>query len=176
MEQVAPQTEFKPNIYPIMYWAILYGVMAAIALLLFKLLADYLTFLWFPVFLGGMVWGGYRKYKQDKKSWMTGKGIVGTSKSAVEEFKDAARDIAQASQEMVSRHAQEDAEAVIAQQETPAVQPEMPIETQTETEVAPIPEVVPEAEIPAESEEIVTQEPEEPEDPRNPQSPTQPLV
>lgn len=164
MEQTTPQAEFKPNIYPIMYWAILYGVMAAIALLLFKLIADYLTFLWFPVFLGGMIWGGYRKYKQDKKAWMTGKGIVGTSKSAVEEFKDAARDIAQASQEMVSRHAQEDAEAVIAQQvpeATPAEESIPEIETSAEPEY------------PAEHEEIVTQESEEP---RNPQSPTQPLV
>lgn len=165
--------EYKPNIYPIMYWAILYGVIAAVALLVFKLLAEYLTYLWFPVFLAGMIWGGYRKYTQDKKTWMAGKGLVGTSKSPVEEFKDAARDIAQASREMVAKNAKEDAQAAIIQQEAqgePTLQEAL---EEQAAESAPAPESIPQTETPAELEEIVTQEPEEP---RPPQSPTQPLV
>jgi choline-glycine betaine transporter len=165
MDQNTPQGEYKPNIYPIMYWAILYGIVAAFVLLVISMLANYITVLWFPVFLAGVVWGGYRKYKQDKAAWAQSQGTPNAPKTPVEEFKDAARDIAQASREMIARQAQEDAQAVqtvqeeIAQEEATVAAAETPAE---ET----IPEATPE-------EEIVTQQPEEP---RTPQSPLQPLV
>lgn len=112
MEQ-APQQGYKPNIYPIMYWAILYGVLCALALLVIKLLSDFITLLWFPVFLVGFLWGGYRKYKKDKDAWVRQSGSISLNaspenpKSALAEFKDAARDIAQASQEIVTRRAED---------------------------------------------------------------------
>lgn len=149
MEDTTPQNEYKPNIYPIMYWAILYGALSALALFVLKLLSDFITILWFPVFLAGLVWGGFRKYKQDKTAWMQGKGIVGTSKSVVEEFKDAARDITQATQEMVSRHAQEDAASAIATQEAQVQQDQLAIQDE-----AALPQQ------PSQTEQIITQEPE----------------
>lgn len=151
MEDTTPQNEYKPNIYPIMYWAILYGALSALALFVLKLLSDFITILWFPVFLAGLVWGGFRKYKQDKAAWMQGKGIVGTQKSAVDEFKDAARDITQATQEMVSRHAQEDAASAIATQEAQAAQDQLAIQDE-----AALPQQ------PSQPEQIITQEPEKP--------------
>lgn len=116
--------DYKPNIYPIMYWAVLYGALSALGLFAVYLLASFITVLWFPVFLAGLLWGGFRKYKQDKAVWMNANGVSNTPKSAVDEFKDAARDIAQASQEMVTRHAQEDADAVTAAQEAAGTTPQ----------------------------------------------------
>jgi hypothetical protein len=100
--------EYKPNIYPIMYWAILYGVVTTLVLFALNLLASYMSLLWFPIFLVGLIWGGYRRYEKDKKNWMEGQGLVGTSKAPLEEFKDAVRDIAQATQEMIAKHKAED--------------------------------------------------------------------
>ncbi|OGY31693.1 MAG: hypothetical protein A3C02_00330 [Candidatus Andersenbacteria bacterium RIFCSPHIGHO2_02_FULL_45_11] len=156
------KNEYKPNIYPIMYWALLYGALSALALFVLKLLSDFITILWFPVFLAGLIWGGFRKYKQDKAAWMAGKGIVGTQKSAVDEFKDAARDITQATQEMVSRHAQEDAAAVVAAQEAQVQQDTLAIQDEAALpESAPIPPQPPqEQQSSPESEQIITQEPE----------------
>ena len=154
MDQQPPQTEYKPNIYPIMYWGILYGVIAALALLTIRLLADFISVLWFPVFLAGLIWGGYRKYVQDKAAWMQSTGTPsttqsGTSKSPVEEFKAAARDIAQAGREMIARQAVEDAVTDQAEQ----------IE-QTETPIA----------------ETIQKEAPQQEEQTPPQSPLQPLV
>lgn len=154
METPTPQNEYKPNIYPIMYWALLYGALCALALFALKLLSDFIVILWFPVFLAGVIWGGFRKYKQDKASWMQGKGIVGTKKSPVDEFKDAARDIAQASQEMVARHAKEDADAVIATQEAQAQQDQLAIQDEVALPESPA--------TPQEDGQIITQEPEKP--------------
>lgn len=174
MNQTPPQGEYKPNIYPIMYWAILYGIIAAFVLLVISMLASFITVLWFPVFLAGVVWGGFRKYKQDKAAWSQGQGVPSTPKTPVEEFKDAARDIAQASREMMARQAQEDTAAAqaVGQQGTPeetvAVAEEVPAE---ETPVA-VPEI-PVTEVPTEEEEIITQQPDES---QKPQSPLQPLV
>ncbi len=151
-QQQSTEQDYKPNLYPIMYWAILYGVIAALALLALKLLSDYITVLWFPVFLAGLIWGGFRKYKQDKAIWMQGRGIVSTKKSAIEEFKDAAKDITQATQEMVTRHAQEDAVAVQVAQEAEVAQQELAIQDEVALPESP--------EQPAEDEKIITQQPE----------------
>ncbi len=158
MEENQPQQPiaYKPNIYPIIYWAILYGAIAALALVALTMLASFITVLWFPVFLAGLIWGGFRKYKQDKAAWMQGKGLVGTSKSPVEEFKDAARDIAQASRDMVQRHAQEDA-TVAAEQ---AQAQEDALTPTAEDQVAPA--------IPQEQEGILTEESEAPQNQQPP--------
>lgn len=148
--------DYKPNIYPIMYWAILYGIIAAFALLIVNLLAGFIAVIWFPVFLAGVVWGGYRKYKQDKAAWMQSTGTTpespsSTPRSPVQEFKDAAKDIAQAGREMIARQAAEDIAATQAsQEEVNVASGEIPV---AESEVTP------------------------PEDePRTPTSPLQPLV
>ncbi len=96
--------QYKPNLYPIIYWAILYGVITTLALFALTMLASFIGILWFPIFLAGLIWGGYRRYEKDKKDWMHGQGIVGTSKAPLEEFKDATRDIAQATQDMIAKH------------------------------------------------------------------------
>ncbi|HLC49788.1 MAG TPA: hypothetical protein VJI96_05390 [Candidatus Andersenbacteria bacterium] len=150
--------EYKPNIYPIMYWALVYGIIAASVLLLIKILADFINIIWFFVFLAGLIWGGFRKYKQDKAAWMQGSGIKSTSKSAKEEFKEAARDIAQAGKEMIAKQVQENAQAA---QESSAAG-EIPVQENT----APLQEDILSEEPEAESEE----------EPKTPQSPLQPLV
>ncbi len=173
MDQNTHQGEYKPNIYPIMYWAILYGIIAAFVLLVISMLANFITLLWFPVFLAGVIWGGFRKYKQDKAAWSQSQGTHPTPKSPVQEFKDAARDIAQASREMMARQAQEDIVAAQAvQQEAAQQQNAVTEEVIVEENPVSAPEV-PQAETTTETEEIVTQQPEEP---RTPQSPLQPLV
>lgn len=169
MDQTTPQGEYKPNIYPIMYWAILYGLIAAFVLFAITMLANFITVLWFPVFLAGVIWGGFRKYKQDKAAWAQSQGAPSVPKTPVQEFKDAARDIAQASREMIARQAQEDAQVVqeeVVAQEAAAEAQEVPV---AEPAVAEVPQEA----APAAEETIVTQEPEEP---RTPQSPLQPLV
>ena len=160
MDQQAPKGEYTPNIYPIMYWAILYGIIAAFALLIVNLLAGFIAVIWFPVFLAGVVWGGYRKYKQDKAAWMQSAPFdpaQGKPKSPVEEFKDAAKDIAQASREMIARQAQEN--AAVAQTAQAEVTQEKVLEEIEEASAA--------AEAPADTAE---------EPPRPPTSPLQPLV
>lgn len=160
MDEQQPQLAYKPNIYPIMYWAILYGAVAALALVLLTMIAKYVTILWFPVFLAGLVWGGFRKYKQDKATWMKGKGLVGTSKSPLEEFKDAARDITQASQDMMRRQAQEDAAAQQAAQAEVEQEQVVTEEAPQEQPAAPVvPQAAPQ---PQEQEQILTSEEEPP--------------
>ncbi len=171
MNQNIPQPEYKPNIYPIMYWAIMYGLVAAFLLLIFHVLNGFIGFLWFPVFLAGLIWGGYRKYKQDKAAWMQqqGSSLDPSSvrqKSAVEEFKDAAKDIAVASREMMARHAQEDAVAVQqAKEDALAAQQEYAQNTSASAAILSSEEVQPN-----EDEEFPTNEQ------RPPSSTTQPLV
>ncbi|HLD26127.1 MAG TPA: hypothetical protein VJC05_03745 [Candidatus Andersenbacteria bacterium] len=86
--------EFKPNIYPIMYWALLYGVIAGILLFMLFILSRFITVVWFPVFLAGLIWGGYRNYKQQKTA--AGETMV---KPVMQEFKEAASDIVAATRE-----------------------------------------------------------------------------
>lgn len=169
MDQQPPKAEYKPNIYPIIYWALVYGVIAAFVLFTVHLLAGFIALLWFPVFLAGVIWGGYRKYQQDKAAWEQGIGSSPTpgpskQKTPVEEFKDAARDIAQAGREMIIRQAKEDAVAAQVEQEEVVAQEnvgEVPTLRQAQGK-----------------EEIITEVPETaPEEEQvPPQSPLQPLV
>ncbi len=168
MDQTTPTGEYKPNIYPIMYWALLYGIIAASALLALHLLSGLITFIWFPVFLAGLVWGGFRKYKQDKAAWEQSQGNPAQPKTPVQEFKDAARDIAKAGSEMIARQAQEDKEVAQAVEEAQSESIQEEGVAQEATVVVEEPE-----EVAVEEETIVTQEPEES---KPPQSPLQPLV
>lgn len=89
--------DFKPNIYPIMYWGLLYGLVAGFGLLALLFLSRYIGVIWFPVFLIGLVFGGYRNYQRQK----SGVG-AGVAASPLQEFKNAAQDIASATREMIN--------------------------------------------------------------------------
>jgi len=106
---------FKPNIYPILYWALAYGVIAGLLLFLLLLLSRFITLVWFPVFLVGLVWGGYRNYQKQKRIWSTQSGVPLTPKSPIEEFREAVSDVVDASREMVADHRAEDAEIAAAE-------------------------------------------------------------
>lgn len=93
-----------------MYWALAYGVVAGMVLFLLKLLAEYVTIVWFPVFVIGLMWGGWRNYKRQKAQWYAQGGAVPPPQSFMDEFKEAASDIAEASRELAQQNAQEPAE------------------------------------------------------------------
>ena len=124
--------EFKPNIYPIIYWALAYAVIAGFLLFLVYMLSQYITIVWFPVFLAGLVWGGYRNYQKQKKIWSTQSGVPLTPKSPVQEFKEAVSDVTQAAREMVAQQRAEDAQIAnaeaeaLAEEENPPAQPDRP--------------------------------------------------
>lgn len=126
--------EFKPNIYPIIYWALAYGVIAGFLLFLVYILSRYITLVWFPVFLVGLVWGGYRNYKKQKKIWSTQAGVPLAAKPPMQEFREAISDVTDAAREMVAEQRAEDAaiaeaeaaaqtEAAAGAEETPAPPP-----------------------------------------------------
>lgn len=108
-------SEFKPNIYPIIYWALAYGVIAGFLLFLIYLLSRYITVVWFPVFLVGLVWGAYRNYQKQKRVWSQASGVPLTPKSPMQEFREAVNDVVDASRDMVAEQRAED--AVIAARE-----------------------------------------------------------
>lgn len=111
-----PTGEYKPNIYPIMYWALAYGVIAGVILLVVYLLSQYITVIWFPVFLIGLIWGGYRNYIKQKQAYLSGQGMAYTPQSPMAEFREAARDVYTASQEMMAEQQAEDVAAAEAEQ------------------------------------------------------------
>lgn len=94
--------EFKPNIYPIMYWALTFGALAGVLLWLLFLLSRFVTILWFPVFLAGLVWGGYRNYKRQKRTWATRVGKPYTPGTPMEEFRQAVNDVVDASRRVMT--------------------------------------------------------------------------
>lgn len=100
--------EFKPNIYPVIYWALAYGVIAGFLLFLIYLLSRYITVVWFPVFLVGLVWGGLRNYRKQKRVWSQQSGVPITPKSPMEEFREAVSDVVDASRDMVAQQRAED--------------------------------------------------------------------
>ena len=61
MAEQQPAGQFKPNVYPIMYWALVYGVLAGVVLFIVFLLSRYITIIWFPVFVVGLLLVGFRK-------------------------------------------------------------------------------------------------------------------
>jgi len=112
---LAATGEFKPNIYPILYWALSFGVIAGIFLALVWWFSQYITVVWAFVFLGGAGWGAYRNYKKQKDAWTRNQGGTPQPQSALNEFRDAARDIVSAGRDMM---AEQRAEDVIAEEET----------------------------------------------------------
>jgi hypothetical protein len=91
--------DFKPNLYPIMYWALLYGLAAGLLLFAVFLLSQFVTVVWFPVFVAGVIWGGYRNYQKQKRASGAGQG---TAQRPLDEFKEAAQDIISATREMMT--------------------------------------------------------------------------
>lgn len=176
MEQQPPQPEYKPNIYPIMYWALVYGIIAAAALFAVHLLAGFIALIWFPVFLAGIIWGGYRKYEQDKAAWAQSNSAApgnasGVPVSPMEEFKNAARDIAKAGQEMITRQAIEDIVVEQAAQEEIITQENVAQENSTEGTAAQQTQQALQEEISTQEQAVLPEE-----EPKTPQSPLQPLV
>jgi hypothetical protein len=104
--------EFKPNIYPIMYWSLIYGLSAGVILFLLSVLSRYITLIWFPVFLAGLVWGGYRNYQRQRQEWEHAHGVTKGPVSPMDEFKAATRDVVAASRELITQ-----------QEERPSVEP-----------------------------------------------------
>jgi len=113
--------QFKPNIYPIIYWGLLYGVIAGFILFVIFFLSRYLTTIWFPVFLVGLIWGGYRNYKKQKKEWSSSTGVKTEKTSPLDEIKEAAGDIVEATKDMLAEQTQ--AEAAKGEGEQPVVPP-----------------------------------------------------
>lgn len=97
--------EFKPNIYPIMYWALAFGAAAGVLLFVLFLLSQVITIAWFPVFLAGLIWGGYRNYKKQKQEWAAATGAAPTTGSPLDEFREAASDVARASRDLMQAEA-----------------------------------------------------------------------
>lgn len=93
---------FKVNIYPLIYWGLAYGLIAGFVLFVLFLLSKYITVIWFPVFLGGLLWGGYRNYRKQKDAWGKESNTPSAPQSAVDEVKEAASDIFSAAKEMVA--------------------------------------------------------------------------
>ncbi len=100
---------FKPNIYPVMYWALAYGVTAGILLFLLMLLSRYITIIWFPVFIVGLIWGGFRNYRRQKEDYGRQSGISPAAQSPLDEFKNAAYDIAAASRDLFNSESSDNA-------------------------------------------------------------------
>jgi len=121
--------DFKPNIYPIIYWGLLFGLIAGFILFVLNILSQFITILWFPVFLGGVIWGGYRNYQKQRHDFSQAAGQPLKPKPVLEEFKDAAHDIVDASREMLAEERQR--EAGVA--ESPPVS--SPVEQKTEPHV-----------------------------------------
>lgn len=142
-----PPNEFKPNIYPVMYWALAYGVIAGVILFVVYMLSQYITVIWFPVFLAGLIWGGYRNYIKQKQGYLSGQGMAYTPQSPMAEFREAARDVMTASREMMAEQQAEDLAAAQAEQEAyeaelAAQQGQLPPEETTPPEQRP-PQVPP---------------------------------
>ena len=95
--------DFKPNMMPLLYWSLAYGAAAGVLLFILFLLSNFITIVWFPVFLAGVVWGGWRNYKQQKKRWYEQAGVPAPAQSPLDEFKQAASDIATSSQELLNQ-------------------------------------------------------------------------
>lgn len=117
--------DFKLNIYPIMYWALAYGLVAGFLLFLIYLLSRYITLFWFPVFAAGLIWGGFRNYKKQKKAWAQQTGTPVQRGTPMQEFREAVSDVVQASREMVADQRAEEA-AALAQVEAEAPEEVLP--------------------------------------------------
>lgn len=115
-------SEFKPNIYPIMYWALAFGATAGVLLWLLTILSNYISVVWFPVFFAGLLWGGYRNYKSQKKAFETQTGQPQQAQTAMAEFKQAISDVAVASGELINQEAEEEEPEASQEENTDANQ------------------------------------------------------
>ncbi|MBI1833920.1 MAG: hypothetical protein HYR90_03775 [Candidatus Andersenbacteria bacterium] len=115
--------DFKPNIYPVMYWALAYGALAGVLLFVVFLLSQYITVIWFPVFLVGLIFGGFRNYRTQKRAFEQGQGLPLQSKPVMQEFREAISDITTASQEMMAEQSAEDQAAAQTNVEQPPAPP-----------------------------------------------------
>jgi hypothetical protein len=130
--------DFKPQMMPLMYWALAYGAAAGVILFILFLLSSFITVVWFPVFLVGLAWGGYRNYQQQKKRWYAEAGVVPPQQSPLAEFRQAAADIASSSQELLNQNAaEEEALENPTPLESVSESPEAPDTDQDSTEVPP---------------------------------------
>src|SRR3954469_12560350 len=112
--------EFKPNIYPIMYWAFAFGIAAGLGMYILLLLSRFITIIWGPVFLVGLAWGAYRNYKIQKAAWSKNNGVPVVTQSPMNEFKQAFRDIRDSSRELVAQQvAESEANETVAEPELP---------------------------------------------------------
>ncbi len=108
---------FKPNIYPVIYWGLMFGLLAGFVLLVMLLLSRYITVIWFPVFLSGVIWGGWHNYRRQKRAWreQQEKGNGAETRAAapegntLQEIKEAARDITMAAREIIAEQPEEEA-------------------------------------------------------------------
>lgn len=97
---------FKPNLYPIMYWGLVYGICAGLLLFAVLLLSRFVVIVWFPFFLGGLLWGGYRNYQQQKLAGQH--NVSEAAQPPLQEIKAAARDIISATRDMMRENATTD--------------------------------------------------------------------
>lgn len=100
--------EFKPNIYPIIFWALAFGLAAGFLLFIVNILSQYITLVWFPVFLAGLIWGGWRNYQVQKKAWEEGASVTPEVQSMQSQIRQAVTDIADASRELFNQEEQEE--------------------------------------------------------------------
>lgn len=98
--------EFKPNLYPMMFWALIFGATAGIGLFTVFILERYITTIWFPVFLGGLGWGALRNYRKQKKQWSEQTGETPSNQSPMQEIREAVGDVVQASREIMAEQDQ----------------------------------------------------------------------
>lgn len=107
-----------------------------------SLLARYITVVWPFIFLAGLLWGGYRNYRQQKQA--LGVAVAG---SPMQEFRQAVSDIAQVSQAVFNQNAPEAAPEDEGEQELnippTAESNTMPVQDQaeaiTEESTTPVP-------------------------------------
>jgi hypothetical protein len=148
---------FKVNIYPVIYWGLAYALIAGFVLFVLFLLSKYITVIWFPVFLAGLIWGGYRNYKKQKEVSGNQSNEPAVAQSPLEEAKEAARDIFSAARDMVADQLEEEEGKVVAQE----VSEEAPVSPEQEIIEEPAPP-------PVATNEVESKKPEVPETPRTP--------
>ncbi|MCH8748451.1 hypothetical protein IH781_01745 [Patescibacteria group bacterium] len=91
---------FRVNIYPVMYWGLLFGLGASVLVWLVAQLAQYLSNVLLPVFLGGLVGGAFWSYLRQRNAWSKKRGNKQVAADGAS-FGAAVRDIAGASANLI---------------------------------------------------------------------------
>ena len=73
---------------------------------LLTIASAYIGMVWFPIFMVGLVWGGYRNYQMQKARWYQQAGQPTPTQSPLQEFKQAVTDIADASKELMNQESE----------------------------------------------------------------------